>query len=83
MLDVYLLNQHVVAVTCEPKDADTCMVGDSHIGTSEYITLRKVELEEDISDDCRILMITRATWEKSLTENLLATKLDDFKRQQD
>lgn len=83
MLDVYLLNQHVCAVTCEPKDADTCVVGDSHVGTSEYITIRKVELEEEISNDCRILMITRNTWEKSLTENLLATKLEDFKRQQD
>ncbi len=83
MLDRYLLGQHVCAITCDPRDADTCIIGDSHIGTSEHVCLKEVGLDEEISDDCRILMITKSTWKKSLTENLLKTTLEEYKRQQD
>lgn len=83
MLDTYLLNRHVVAITCDPTDADTCVVGIGHDDSSQHVCLKKVELEDEIPEGARILMITKATWEKSLEENILKGQLEDFKRQQD
>ena len=83
MLDTYMLGNHVCAVTCSPEEAETCVVGESHMDTSEYVCLRQVKLEDEVPDDERILMITRGTWDKSLTENLLKSNLEEYKRQQD
>lgn len=83
IMDKYLLGGTVLAVEVSPDQADTCVIGESHEGTSHHLCLKKVDLEDTIDADRQnVLQISKATWEKSLEQNFLKAKLDEWKAEQ-
>ena len=83
ILDRYLLGEHVLAIQVDPDKADTCVIGESHQDSTEHLCLKQVHLEDQIDADAHnVLQITKSTWEKSLTQNFLKSKLDEWQQQQ-
>lgn len=83
ILDRYLLGEHVLALQVDPDQAETCVIGESHRDSTEHLCLKQVHLDDEIDADAQnVLQITKSTWEKSLTQNFLKAKLDEWKKQQ-
>ena len=85
ILDRYLLGEHVLAVEVTPDKADTCVIGELHgkMGVGTYLCLKQVNLSDEIdADEQNVLQITKKTWDKSLTQNFLKSKLDEWKQEQ-
>ncbi len=91
ILDKYLLGGYVCAIRVPIEEAETCLYGElaqpevmieGRIKEGEHIFVKSVGLKDEIPEGVFPLVITEATWKRSMTENLLKNQMEELRENQ-